>query len=60
MKTLRHPHRHACRNHSRHERKKDVEQVAGFIARALALYVGDQVCPNPDGFSQLKGRSFRV
>ena len=25
-----------------------------FIARALALYVGDQVCPNPEGFSQLK------
>lgn len=37
-----------------------------IIARALALYVGDQVCPNPDGFSQLKeevsafNRNFRL
>lgn len=47
-------------------KEKDVEQVAEFIARALALYVGDQVCPNPDGFSQLKeevsafNRNFRL
>lgn len=47
-------------------REKDVEQVAEFIARALALYVGDQVCPNPEGFSQLKeevsafNRNFRL
>ena len=47
-------------------KEKDVEQVAEFIARALALYVGDQVCPNPEGFSQLKeevsafNRNFRL
>ena len=47
-------------------KEKDVEQVAEFIARALALYVGDQVCPNPDGFAQLKkevsafNRNFRL
>lgn len=47
-------------------KEKDVEQVAEFIARALALYVGDQVCPNPEGFAQLKeevsafNRNFRL
>ncbi len=35
-------------------KEKDVEQVAEFIARALALYAGEQVCPNPEGFAQLK------
>lgn len=35
-------------------KEKDVEQVAEFIARALALHVGEQVCPNPEGFNQLK------
>lgn len=35
-------------------KEADVEQVAEFIARALALHVGEQVCPNPDGFAQLR------
>ena len=47
-------------------KEKDVEQVAEFIARALALHVGEQVCPNPEGFNQLKkevsafNRNFRL
>ncbi len=47
-------------------KEKDVEQVAEFIARALALHVGEQVCPNPDGFEKLKkevsefNRNFRL
>ena len=47
-------------------KEQDVEQVAEFIARALALHVGEQVCPNPEGFSQLKkevsafNRNFRL
>ncbi len=47
-------------------KEADVEQVAEFIARALALYVGEQVCPNPEGFAQLKkevsefNRNFRL
>ncbi len=47
-------------------KEEDVEQVAEFIARALALHVGEQVCPNPEGFAQLKkevsefNRNFRL
>ncbi len=47
-------------------KEADVEQVAEFIARALALHVGEQVCPNPEGFAQLKkevsefNRNFRL
>ncbi len=47
-------------------KEADVEQVAEFIARALALHVGEQVCPNPEGFAQLKkgvsefARTFRL
>ena len=47
-------------------KEQDVEQVAEFIARALALHVGEQVCPNPEGFNQLKkevsafNRNFRL